>query len=221
MSVHPVADSPVLIMDTLRTSTAAHHEAAENHPFQVALNKGQAPLECYVAYLRELLHLHRAVEHHLREQSARIPAFAAVVRNYQYQVPYLIADLEHFNHDPDACEPTAATKLAIDRVNLAATDTPIAVLGMHYVLEGSKNGAKYISRNLARAYELQPGPGLCYFDPYGDQQREYWAQFKADMNAQSFTESETTQLVEGAVKMFGFIEQISMALSDQLPAANT
>ncbi len=66
-------------------------------------------------------------------------------------------------------------------------DDPLRLLGMHYVLEGSNNGSRFIARHVGRAYQLSTGPGLRYLDPYGDRQRAYWMDFKNAMGKFQFT----------------------------------
>ena len=97
-----------------------------------------------------------------------------------------------------------------------AGDDPLRLLGLHYVLEGSNNGSRYIARHVARAYDLAPGPGLRYLDPYGERQREYWMAFKNDMLAEGFTDVETALLVQGAKQMYQTVAE----LSDDLAATN-
>lgn len=209
MSTTNLGTSTLTLMDVLRESTTVHHHAAESHPFQATLNKGKAPIQAYGDYLQELLFLHQALENQLAKLARSDARVHAVVREYQYQCDNLKADLACLGRTDLNQEATPATKQAVASLQQMAAASPLTVLGMHYVLEGSKNGAKFISRNLARVYTLSRESGLKYFDPYGDHQREYWAQFKLDMNAQNFTEDESGVLVDGAVWMFKAIEAIS------------
>lgn len=79
---------------------------------------------------------------------------------------------------------------------------------MQYVLEGSNNGSKYISRAVLKAYGLAPGDGTRYLDPYGEKQREYWAAFKIDMNGVGFDQARIDGIVAAAKVMFAGIEAI-------------
>ena len=65
-----------------------------------------------------------------------------------------------------------------------ASEQPMALLGILYVLEGSTNGSKFIARKVRPAYELPAtGEGSAYLDPYGDVQPARWQEFKAAMDA--------------------------------------
>lgn len=80
------------------------------------------------------------------------------------------------------------------------------------MLEGSNNGSKFLSRVVQRAYSLAPGPGTRYMDPYGDRQREVWAQFKVDMASARVTSGEADRMVAAARTMFRAIADIGDGL---------
>ena len=138
-----------------------------------------------------------------------------MVRDYQYQIPYLLEDLEFFGVDPVGIEPLPATRRFATMV-AAGRDDPLLLLGLHYVLEGSNNGGRFIARHVARAYELAPGAGLRYLDPYGDQQRGSWMAFRDDMGSVDFTPDESTRLVAAAKQMYQAVAE----LADDLAAAS-
>lgn len=207
------------ISDRLRTETRDLHDAAENHPFQRLLFKGQLPVELYVANLSQLYLVHDALESSIREHLSATPALAGVVREYQFQVPYLAEDLRHFGIDPGAIEAGGAVRSLIERIRRTASESPVSLLGYHYVLEGSNNGSKYIARNVSRAYGLtMGGPGLRYLDPYGDEQSARWMEFKTDLLAVSLTESEQDAVVGAAREMFAGIAAIGGELMEAQPA---
>ncbi len=202
-------------MERLRDSTTDHHTAAEQHPFQKSLAMGTLPREQYIANLGQLLHVHRSLESALRNAAKADGTDAAVagtitrvVKDYQYQEPYLIADLKFFGVDPSTVALLPATAKFVSHVQSVAARSPVALLGMQYVLEGSNNGSKFLSKVVLRAYGLKPGDGTRYMDPYGERQREYWAAFKADMNAETFTAPQVDQMVEAAQWTFEAIEKI-------------
>ena len=199
-------------MQILRSSTRAEHDRAEHHDFQRALVKGELSRERYAAWLGQMYLIHDALETALRESADVHESVRSVVRDYQYQVPYLLEDLDFLDVDSGSVEPLPATARFISRV-AAGYDDPIFLLGLHYVLEGSNNGSRYIARQVAATYELSPGPGLRYLDPYGDRQREYWLAFKDDMTAAQFSESENERLVAAAKQMYRTVAELSTDLA--------
>lgn len=192
----------------LKVETQDLHDAAEQHELQRALFKGQLPREVYAQHLAQLLHVHRALEAAIREHRAGVPALARVVKDYQFQEPYLRDDLRCFGVDPEATAPTRGTARLIERIGRASREEPIALLGFHYVLEGSNNGSKYIAMNLRKAYGLRAGEGDRYLDPYGADQPARWAEFKADMKALGLSDAEKDRLVAAAREMFAGISAI-------------
>lgn len=213
MDQHPhgqpphASDGPETIMDRLKSQTWPLHQRAETAPQQKALLKGELPIEGYIEHLGQLYLLHDALETRLREAAATEPAIAAVVKDYQFQVPYLLEDFAFFEVKADSISPTEHTQRMIDRINRAAEEAPLKLLGMQYVLEGSNNGGRFIAMGIRKVYNLEPGKGDRYLDPYGEAQRGKWAEFKADMVAQNFTDEQEAHIMAGANELFlGMVE---------------
>ena len=202
------SDRPV-IMQRLKSETQDLHDAAEKHELQRRLMKGELPKTMYAAHLAQLYLVHNALESGIRAAQPSVPQLASVVKEYQFQVTYLEEDLMHFGIALESISPLPATARLIQQITDAAIANPIALLGFHYVLEGSNNGSKYIAKAAAQAYQLQPGAGLRYLDPYADNQRPYWGQFVADMANCEFSDPESDLLVEAARQMFAAIAGIS------------
>lgn len=198
----------------LKSRTAEAHKAAESRPFQRAMISGRITRDAYAAYLGQMGLIHHALESALRETSGRVPAIAGVVREHQFREPLLLDDLRHLGTTPAMLEPLPAVSGIIALIEHAATARPIALLGMHYVLEGSNNGSAYIARALRRSLGLTEGKGDRYLDPYGPLQRERWAEFKRDLDAVALSGTEREELLEGALAMFEAVTR----LSDELEA---
>jgi len=189
------------VMPELKNATQTLHDATENGTFNKRLVMGQLPREAFVELLGQMFLMHRALEARLREAVDRNPDWRSVVRDYQYQAPYLREDLEHFGADADAIEPLPATTAFLQRVDEFAATGDAAILGAHYVFEGSNNGSRFIARALRRAYDLTDA-GLRYFDPYGEKQTEYWSAFKDAMNEIAWSRDETQAMIDAACRTF-------------------
>jgi len=133
------------------------------------------------------------------------------VRPYQYQEQSLRRDLAHLGRDEDGAAPLPAVREFAARVTDWAARNPVALLGILYVLEGSKNGGRYLARAVRRAYGFD-GQGTEYLDPYGELQAERWQQFKADMDALPLTEVEKDDIVAAAASAFRSIMQLHQEL---------
>jgi len=203
-------DTPIMMR--LKTETQARHDATEDGSFNQELVKGRLPLDRYVESIAQLFLIHRALEAALRDNKSKHPAFARVLRDYQFQEPYLRDDLAYFERKADSIEALPATEKFLFAINRLVEQCPVGLLGMHYVFEGSNNGAKFISRAVRRAYALPEGRGTTYLDPYGENQRDYWQAFKDDMNASSFSQEESTALVHAACGAFDLTMQLHREL---------
>lgn len=212
-----MSEASVPVMERLKSETVEQHDAAENHPFHRQLAKGRVSNEQYTSYLRQMYCVHRGLEEKLREVVDTREDAARIVTEEQFQTPYLADDLRHFGIDPSAVDASAATQGFLDHLRGIDPQRDWGrVLGMHYVLEGSNNGSRFIAKNLSRAQGWESGaPGMRYLDPYGDRQREVWLRFKERMNAVGFSDAQKDEIVDAAKVMFGWIAEIS----DDLAAA--
>jgi heme oxygenase len=215
-----MSSSPETLMGRLRSATTEHHQRAEQRQLQRAMAKGTLPRPTYAAYLSQLFLVHQALELRLRELRDQTAAFGPVFQDDQCREPNLRTDLSFYGADVDAIEPAPASSSIIARIEQAANTHPVALLGMLYVLEGSNNGSKYIARSIARAYNIAPGSpeGLSYLDPYGDNQRPRWEQFKQAMDAITFNEVEQSLIIDAAQAMFDAIADISDEVFEPAPA---
>lgn len=205
------------VMQRLKSETSDLHSAAERHPFQQSLLRGTVSREAYAQWLGQMLLIHRALEAHLRRLAPRFPSVASVLRDYQFQEPYLLGDLAFLGVEARSVAPLPAAARLMSRIDSDAHEHPLSLLGMHYVLEGSNNGSRYIAKSIRRALGLQ-AQGVAYLDPYGEEQPARWAQFKADMDAAGFSGPEEDSLVAGAGAMFQAVWELSEDLMQSSPA---
>ncbi|MGB6001452.1 MAG: biliverdin-producing heme oxygenase [Thermoanaerobaculia bacterium] len=210
------------IMERLRTETRYLHDQAEQNQWQGRMVSGDLTRSDYTRWLGQMFLGHRALESQLR--SLPLDQFPyTTIRSEHFQEPYLRSDLEHFGVDPETIEPLAATTALIARIEELAREQPLALLGFHYVLEGSNNGNRFIAKRLREVYELEPGAGDRYLDPYGERQREVWKRFKEDLGSAELSAGEQDLLVASAREMFQAIYDISNELDadreTDIPAA--
>lgn len=195
------------IMDLLKERTAEHHRRAEQQPLQQSLVKRTATREQYACWLGQMLIVHTELEQAIAAQSTREPRLGVVTAE-QLGHPRLAADLRTLGVDPASVQPSDATAAVCEQIRTAAKQDPIALLGFHYVLEGSKNGNRYIAIALRRGLGLMPGAGDTYLDPYGEQQRPKWQAFRAAMGSQTYSDSETEAVIDAAGSMFDGVSAI-------------
>lgn len=197
--------STAAIMPRLRESTAQLHDSVEKHPFQAALMAGTLPREAFAEFLTQMWFVHRCLEAELRRHQPSDPAIEAVVFNYQFKEEQLVADLAFFGVKLENTQPTQATRALLATIRSLSEQSPLALLGLHYVLEGSTNGGKFVAKRVSAAFGLTGPDGLRYLDAYGDAQRANWQAFKQNMDAQRFSADQQDALVEAAKTMFSAI----------------
>lgn len=203
--------SDLTLMENLKATTRADHDSAEGHDFQRLLFSGQLPYETFCDYVGQLFVLHKALEDELKAglSDERIKK---VLGEWQYQEGFLDKDLTTLGRKSADCKPLPATAKIIDAIRETSKKHPIALLGYHYVLLGSKHGARMICPNLKKSYNLEGSGGTLYFDPYEGQFMKLWGEFKDSMNKNELSEAETAEILDAARLMFRAMGEIGEGL---------
>jgi heme oxygenase len=195
----PIIDG---VMRRIAHATNEPQRALKLHPLQRDLAAGLLPRGTYVAWLSQLYFVHRALEWHLGRLRAVVPPLGSVVRDHYFHTPALASDLACFGLGLQRLTPLASTSVLIEVIDGLAVRAPLALLGIAYVLEESKNGGRQIAKRARLAYRLPPAHGVAYLDPYGEKQRQRWLDFRIDMEATGFEAEETAVICDAANLMF-------------------
>jgi len=196
------------ISERLKAQTRDLHQRAEQGGLPSDLLKGRLPRDRFVAMLEQLLLIHAELEDQIRQQRPSEPRLAALVDDEQFKVQLLRQDLEHLGADPDSATPTGATFDLIARIRELGTGDPLSLIGLHYVLEGSTNGNRFIAEVARQAYRLDGRAGTRYLDPYGQAQRQRWAGFKQTLRELRFSPEEESRVIDSARAMFTGITRV-------------
>ena len=199
------------LMEHLKESTREMHDSAESSQFQGHLTHGRLPLDSYVDYLEQLYLVHGTIEREIQKHAPG-SSFDGVVTQEQLQVPFLKRDLEHFKRSPEKIKAVPSTENLLKEIARLSDSCPPALLGMHYVLLGSKHGAKFIAKSCKEKYQLDDSGGVVYFDPYGPNFMPLWKSFKESMNKIEINESEMNTMCDAAGKMFIAVGKIGAEL---------
>ena len=189
------------VMQQLKDATWDLHENAENHTFQKSMAGGSLSRNGYVAHLVQMLFVHRALEERMQELN-NSDRFATVIHDYHFRADLVEQDLRYFDVDPSSVQPNEATRQLIARLESLMNQGDAAVLGIHYVLEGSTNGSKFIAKSIRQSLKIDGDAGASYLDPHGEEQRTRWKAFKTDMDAVGMNEDECRLATEAARTMF-------------------
>ncbi len=185
------------ICDALRSDTRALHDIAEKHPFQTALVAGRVTRHAYGRFLAQMFHVHRTLERCVAQSEH--PAVRSVIKSAYFQSIRLTQDLDHIGLDDRSA--TRGTKRLMAEIESTVAEQPAAALGFHYVLEGSNNGSRYIARSIRLAFNLTEA-GTRFLDPYGDDQRSKWLEYRAALDAVNMTPVESAIVLDAAARMF-------------------
>jgi heme oxygenase len=205
------------LSQALRAETRDWHAIAEEHPFETRLLSGKATRDDYARYLGQLFHVHSALEASLRTLAASHPVFGGVVCEYHYREGALRADLRTLGQTPDSHPPLAATRLLRQRIEALTGETPLALLGILYVLEGSTNGGRFIARAIRRAMPLPMDAGTAYLDPHGASQRERWERFRMTLDTLDLRSEDRDAIIGAACDAFRGVHDILQDLTHAPP----
>ncbi len=201
----PAAPNPDGIMARLKAGTAAQHAVAESKPLEAALIEGSIGRAQYEKYLSQRWLIHRELEAATDRALRTDNRLASLGLPSLYQTKNLEADLAHLQSNLKSIRPLPGSTNLIQEIQKA---TPATLMGIFYVFEGSKNGARYISKSLAKAGQT----ALRYLDPHGEQQRPLWMKFRADMDSISWTPTEQDQMIKAAQATFDAISSLDDAI---------
>ncbi len=200
------------IMLRLKEETATLHQNAENMELERALAKGSLPKDVYVAMLEQRLLVHRVLEAKLKAHLNTSDPIAAVFEDHQIHSGRIEEDLRFFERDPQSITPLASTTETTAWIESLSAKQPEALLGIHYVFEGSTNGARFLARGIAKAYQLTDTRGIAYFNSTGEKQPENWRNFKTSMDSITFTPEQQDAIVEAAKATFNAIASVDREL---------
>ena len=202
------------VLAELRERTGALHTQAERHPVQAALVRGQSGVGGYVSYLSQMWHIHEALENELGRRLGS--AVLGPVKPDQFRAEAIVEDLATF--DGAQIEPPVGPVMRFVTEVQELQDSEL--LGMHYVLEGSTNGGRFIAMAIRNGLGLEDERGTRYLDPYGEAQKVKWGAFCAALSGLSLDADERERVITGAERMFGLIIETFDAMTEGASAAS-
>lgn len=113
--------------------------------------------------------------------------------------------------------PLASTQAFLRHLGRLNGANAWALLGVWYVLEGSKNGGRHLAKAVARAFSGPNGAPTQYLDPYGDDQQTLWAAFKGGMDALPLDAGAKTMLQRVSAMTFDAVTNICREIMGEEP----
>jgi heme oxygenase len=205
--------APTGIMGRLKAETAEQHAIAESKPLEAALVAGSIAHDQYKQYLAQRWLIHRELEAATDRVLGEDHRLSHLGLPGLYQTANLEADLAHLGVDTASIKPLKGAQNLVGTIRNAPS--PAVLMGIYYVFEGSKNGARFIARALGKAWGKTDLEGMKYLDPHGEAQRGLWMKFREDMNAIDWASEEQDVMVKAAQDTFDAIS----ALDDEIHVA--
>ena len=205
--------APTGIMGRLKAETAEQHAIAEAKPLEAALVAGSIDHDQYKQYLGQRWLIHRELEAATDRALAEDRRLSQLGLPGLYQTANIEADLGYLGVETSTIEPLKGAQNLVGTIQQAPS--PAVLMGIYYVFEGSKNGARLIARALGKAWGKTDGEGMKYLDPHGEAQRGLWMKFREDMNAIDWSSEEQDTMVKAAQDTFDAIS----ALDDEIHVA--
>jgi heme oxygenase len=206
------APAPTGIMGRLKSETAELHAVAEAKPLEEALIGGSINHDQYKKYLEQRWVVHRELEAATDKALGADPRLERLGLPGLYQTANIEADLAHLGADTASIQAMKGSEGLLGMIRGAGSTS--VLMGIFYVFEGSKNGARYIAKSLAKAWGKSDLSGMKYLDPHGEAQRGLWMKFREDMNSIEWSTAEQDAMVEAAKETFRAIS----ALDDEIHA---
>ena len=171
-------------------------ESSEN------IMKGTLPRFKYVSNVKQRYLMQKGFEKILAEYRAKSPFVAAVVTDEQFHADKAATDLRFFGIDPATVKPLPTTQKLLTFFEETARKDPRLVLAIHYVIEGSNNGAMFIAKAVKGAYNLEGTDGTLHLQPYGNAIRDKWKAFGESFNALDVDDALMTEMVKVGRSVF-------------------
>ena len=197
------------VMARLKAGTAAQHAVAESKPLEAALIEGSIGQAQYEKYLSQRWCIHRELEAATNRALKTDTRLASLGLPSLYQTKNLEADLAQFQTNLKSIHPLFGANNLIQKIQKAK---PATLMGIYYVFEGSKNGARFIAKAMAKAWGKADTSSFRYLDPHGEAQRGLWMKFRSDMDAIPWTPAEQDQMVKAAQSTFDAISSLDDAI---------
>ena len=203
----------------MKEGCAALHEQAEHSAVPQRMVSGTMTRPEFAEMTAQMSVWNKALDQALRRHLDTIPAFKALLTEEQFQGQYYDADLKHHGIDPATIQPTPAVEAMTRIVEQFSNENPLKLLGLHYVREGANNGNHYVAKKLRQAWGTEGSEGMMTLDPYGNQQRKKWEQFKTTLDNQPWTDEQKQALLDAGRAAFEGIIAIHKDLEGTLASA--
>jgi heme oxygenase len=180
-----------VVLQTLRRETRELHRLTER---ALDLRLASSTRAEYQVLLERLLGIYAPLEEQL---FSRVPVAPGIEWELRRKTPLLQADLRTLQPDGSVQVQFCA--------GMPALNSPQALLGAWYVVEGATLGGQIIAAHLLRQLGLAAHNGARFFDCYGELRQQRWDEFCSVLSSTPAREAE--EVASGAVQVFATMRQ--------------
>lgn len=202
----------------MREGSQAEHTAAEGSNFLEELLGGRVNRRGYADYLHRYLGIYRVLETIGRQHLANDTVAAALIDPALDREQPIARDLTYWSEgeltaDSELVSP--ATDAYIARLEEAAGD-PLKYVAHHYTRYlGDLSGGQAIGRMLSRAFELESGVGVDFYEfPTIEKVKLYKDAYRTNLNSLHLTSEQEAEVVAEVKVAFS----LNQGLFDELAA---
>lgn len=208
-------------MQRVREAISDSHNAIEQTDFAKSLLDGRITRAAYGVYLNQIWHVHHTLECCIAD--------CAEVEKYLHadmiRTPAIARDAAVLEATISSAQRLPATHAIEMQIELWKVQSPLALLGCLYILEGSRMGSLMIAKPLAKTLGLTTNGaersilGVEYHLEKAAETPRRVKQFKFEIDAANLTSSQEQQLTSGACVFMNLLMKLYEDLPVVLPAA--
>lgn len=202
------------VMETLKDNSWDLHKKAERTSFMTNIFQGDLDVSSLLQYLEQLYFIHSVLDILLEQAMVETSPISDTINKEQFQAARLLSDMKCHGVSPDPVSILPATAEFIETMKSSVIKSDTALLGFHYVFEGSKMGGMIISKALINTCDWLSDECLSYFNPYGDDLFSNWMTFAQTVNKMDLNQDEVEEACRAARVTFKALIQITSNISN-------
>lgn len=182
------------LSEQLKLATRNAHEETENHSFLEDIRSQSLTPSQY----HQLLHInylfHEIVTSQIEKWFTKKPSYKL---NLRIRVSHLIQDLKSLGQE------------VLSHDFRSELNSFPEALGALYVLEGSTLGGRLILKAALKTPGVKESGAHKFYEGYGDETGRMWMEIINQLNAETFSDQERQETINGALKTFALYREIA------------
>jgi heme oxygenase (biliverdin-producing, ferredoxin) len=204
------------VMNLVRSAISASHFQIEQTAFSKGMLDGSMTATNYSRGLVQLWHIHGTLE----SCATSCPEVTDFFTREMVRTETIRRDLQAFGFNTDSFAPMIETIAIVEQMKDWALESPYAILGCIYILEGSRMGSLMIAKPLGKSLGLTSGDvaGIEYHTEGAAGTPMRLRSFKENVDQANLGAAAETELIQGAVRFMDLLNTLYAALPmDSLP----